>query len=79
MLTGKDTGKASKKGGKKKEATFLHRPVICICNDLYTPALRPLRQIALVVQFPPTHTARSGLDLLLARLYTKLSYLYYVS
>ncbi|KAK3859648.1 hypothetical protein Pcinc_034261 [Petrolisthes cinctipes] len=64
MLTGKDMGRATKKGSKKKEATVLHRPVICICNDLYTPALRPLRQIALVVQFPPTHTARLAQRLL---------------
>jgi chromosome transmission fidelity protein 18 len=24
----------------------LQRPIICICNDAYVPALRPLRQIA---------------------------------
>ena len=28
-----------KKGGKKKGMQVL-RPIICICNDLYTPALR---------------------------------------
>ncbi|VDM97469.1 unnamed protein product [Thelazia callipaeda] len=28
----------------------LRRPVICICNNLYTPALRELRSIALVLQ-----------------------------
>ncbi|PKA48644.1 hypothetical protein AXF42_Ash021053 [Apostasia shenzhenica] len=38
----------SKKG--HKFATLL-RPVICICNDLYAPALRPLRQIARVHMF----------------------------
>jgi len=34
------------------------RPIICICNELYTPALRPLRQLALVVPFPPTLPTR---------------------
>ncbi|KAA3455738.1 chromosome transmission fidelity protein 18-like protein [Gossypium australe] len=36
---------AKKKGSKTAPLT---RPVICICNDLYAPALRPLRQIAKV-------------------------------
>ncbi|KAF3457642.1 hypothetical protein FNV43_RR02300 [Rhamnella rubrinervis] len=36
---------STKKG--RKIAPLL-RPVICICNDLYAPALRPLRQIAKV-------------------------------
>ncbi|MED6218397.1 hypothetical protein PIB30_026360 [Stylosanthes scabra] len=46
---GKDLGKKSSKKGRKT-ATLL-RPVICICNDLYAPALRPLRQIAKVHMF----------------------------
>ncbi|TKY53598.1 Chromosome transmission fidelity protein 18-like [Spatholobus suberectus] len=37
--------KSSKKGSKTPS---LSRPVICICNDLYAPALRPLRQVAKV-------------------------------
>ena len=49
VLTGKQQGK--KKGSKPY--TVL-RPIICICNDLYTPALRPLKQLALVIPFPPT-------------------------
>lgn len=34
----------------------MRRPIICICNDLYAPALRPLRQYARIVRFrkPPT-------------------------
>ena len=36
----------------------LMRPVICICNDLYVPALRPLRQLSLLVPFPPTLSSR---------------------
>jgi chromosome transmission fidelity protein 18 len=38
-----------RKGSKKKGHTAVHRlsrPVICICNDLYAPALRALRQVA---------------------------------
>ncbi|XP_069181013.1 chromosome transmission fidelity protein 18 homolog isoform X3 [Procambarus clarkii] len=58
MLNGKETGGKGKKGKKKEGPLFLQRPVICICNELYTPALRPLRQMALVIQFPPTPTSR---------------------
>ncbi|KAL7419625.1 Chromosome transmission fidelity protein 18 [Cryptotrichosporon argae] len=36
---------------KKVPARPLRRPIICICNDLYAPALRPLRQVARVVRF----------------------------
>ncbi|XP_064457056.1 chromosome transmission fidelity protein 18 homolog [Ornithodoros turicata] len=43
---------------RKKEPSLLLRPVICICNDLYVPALRPLRQIALILHFPQMHRAR---------------------
>lgn len=41
-------------GGKKgKGSTALMRPIICICNDLYAPALRPLREAAGVVEVMP--------------------------
>ncbi|KAI3511528.1 hypothetical protein L1887_18682 [Cichorium endivia] len=43
------SGKTSSK--KKKKDMSLLRPVICICNDLYAPALRPLRQVAKVHVF----------------------------
>ncbi|XP_026387947.1 chromosome transmission fidelity protein 18 homolog [Papaver somniferum] len=42
-------GKVSSKRGKK--SATLSRPVICICNDLFAPALRPLRQVAKVHMF----------------------------
>ncbi|KAH1229062.1 Chromosome transmission fidelity protein 18 [Glycine max] len=42
---GQQERKSSKKGSK---TASLSRPVICICNDLYAPALRPLRQVAKV-------------------------------
>ncbi|KFK42813.1 hypothetical protein AALP_AA1G041900 [Arabis alpina] len=44
-----DNGKTSSK--KERRTAPLSRPVICICNDLYAPALRPLRQIAKVHVF----------------------------
>lgn len=52
-------GTAAKgKKGKKQPAKILKRPIICICNDVYVPALRPLRQIAFVLNFPPTASTR---------------------
>ena len=35
----------------KKRLKPLMRPIICICNDLYAPALRPLREVAKVFHF----------------------------
>ncbi|XP_061362875.1 uncharacterized protein LOC133306562 [Gastrolobium bilobum] len=44
-----DKGQLGRKSSKKGQKTAsLLRPVICICNDLYAPALRPLRQVAKV-------------------------------
>jgi len=54
VLSGNKTEKKSKKGGTGN----ILRPIICICNDLYTPALRPLRQLSLTVPFPPTRSSR---------------------
>lgn len=39
---------AGKRGRKNKS---LMRPVICICNDLYAPVIRPLRAVALSFTF----------------------------
>ncbi|KAH3863571.1 hypothetical protein DPMN_026560, partial [Dreissena polymorpha] len=49
-------GKEVKEGKKKKkeEGGILRRPIICICNDQYVPALRLLRQNALIINFPQT-------------------------
>ncbi|XP_071946299.1 chromosome transmission fidelity protein 18 homolog [Antedon mediterranea] len=52
-IKGPESGKKKKKG-----RSILLRPVICICNDLYVPALRPLRQMAFVSHFPPTISSR---------------------
>ncbi|CAB0014814.1 unnamed protein product [Nesidiocoris tenuis] len=53
-----DKGEAKSK--KKKGQGPLRRPIICICNDVYVPALRSLRQIAFTIVFPPTSSARLG-------------------
>ncbi|XP_020625554.1 chromosome transmission fidelity protein 18 homolog [Orbicella faveolata] len=53
-----------KKGRKKKKAGPLSRPIICICNDQYAPALRQLRQVAFLVAFPSTIPSRLATRLL---------------
>ncbi|CAN0227834.1 unnamed protein product, partial [Discosporangium mesarthrocarpum] len=40
-------------GGKKKKRKTLTRPLVLICNDQYTPALRPLRPLAKMFVFKP--------------------------
>ncbi|SPO23599.1 related to CTF18 - Chromosome Transmission Fidelity factor [Ustilago trichophora] len=54
----KAAGLASR--GKKQQRKGykpLLRPIICICNDLYAPSLRPLRPLAKLIRFnkPPTN------------------------
>ncbi|KAG5531224.1 hypothetical protein RHGRI_025995 [Rhododendron griersonianum] len=49
-------GKTSSR--KKHRSASLSRPVICICNDLYAPALRPLRQVAKVHIFVQPSVSR---------------------
>lgn len=49
--------KATKKKGPKKTGR-LSRPVICICNDLFAPALRSLREVARVYTFVQPSTSR---------------------
>ncbi|CAH7672155.1 P-loop containing nucleoside triphosphate hydrolase protein [Phakopsora pachyrhizi] len=48
-------GSTSKKNsidqGKKLDQRPLLRPIICICNDLYAPVLRPLRPISRIIRF----------------------------
>ncbi|XP_021290988.1 chromosome transmission fidelity protein 18 homolog isoform X2 [Herrania umbratica] len=43
-----DFGRENNANKKGRKTASLSRPVICICNDLYAPALRPLRQVAKV-------------------------------
>ena len=49
---GGDQAKASKKKGSSTPK--LSRPIICICNDLWAPSLKELRDVAHVFQFLPT-------------------------
>ncbi|XP_043944875.1 chromosome transmission fidelity protein 18 homolog [Protopterus annectens] len=57
---GETSGGPGGGGGKKKkkEGGLLMRPVICICNDQYVPALRQLRQQAFLLNFPQTLPSR---------------------
>lgn len=52
------SGTVAKKKKKEKGNSILKRPIICICNDAYVPALRSLRQIAFIINFPPTSSGR---------------------
>ncbi|XP_040893245.1 chromosome transmission fidelity protein 18 homolog isoform X2 [Toxotes jaculatrix] len=54
---GGEAGTETTKKKKKKESILL-RPIVCICNDLYVPALRPLRQQAFLLAFPQTQPSR---------------------
>ncbi|KAG6787907.1 hypothetical protein POTOM_003954 [Populus tomentosa] len=49
ITKGEQFGRVSSK--KRQKTASLTRPVICICNDIYAPALRPLRQVAKVHLF----------------------------
>jgi chromosome transmission fidelity protein 18 len=64
FVFGKYTGKAARGKKKGRGGSVLKRPVICICNDIYVPALRSLRQIAFIVHFPPTASSRLAQRLL---------------
>ncbi|GLI67361.1 hypothetical protein VaNZ11_011539 [Volvox africanus] len=48
----KAPGAKKRVGGRQgSQRRPLCRPIICICNDLYAPALRPLRDVARVFHF----------------------------
>jgi hypothetical protein len=53
-LHGNKTGKRN----KATHGTALTRPLICICNDHYTPALSELRKLSLVFVLQPPTQAR---------------------
>ncbi|KAG5440327.1 hypothetical protein PCANB_001897 [Pneumocystis canis] len=44
----------SKRNKIKSKKKLLLRPIICICNDLYTAALRPIKQYAKIIYFKQT-------------------------
>uniref|UniRef100_A0A5F8HAU6 Chromosome transmission fidelity protein 18 homolog n=1 Tax=Monodelphis domestica TaxID=13616 RepID=A0A5F8HAU6_MONDO len=65
IINRKDVGETETTGGaagggkkRKKEGGLLMRPIICICNDQYTPSLRQLKQQAFLLQFPQTLPSR---------------------
>lgn len=53
-----EAGAAGGTRHRRAEGALLMRPIICICNDQFTPSLRPLRQQAFLLQFPPTLPSR---------------------
>lgn len=57
FVSDKVVGKPNVKG-KSNAKNLLRRPIVCICNDMYVPALRQLRQIAFVVSFPQMESGR---------------------
>ncbi|KAK2577163.1 hypothetical protein KPH14_003320 [Odynerus spinipes] len=58
FVQGKSLKSRKNKMKTDKEGEICQRPIICICNELYTPSLRPLRNFALVIVVPPVSTAR---------------------
>lgn len=49
---------SSSSSKKNQRRRILNRPIICICNDLYAPALRVLRQKALIFKLDRPQTSR---------------------
>uniref|UniRef100_A0A2S2NZK5 Chromosome transmission fidelity protein 18 n=1 Tax=Schizaphis graminum TaxID=13262 RepID=A0A2S2NZK5_SCHGA len=58
FATEKRVNRKKKIDKKEEKSSILKRPIICICNDVYVPALRNLRQNAFVLNFPPTSSVR---------------------
>ena len=60
-LVERGAGAPRRARGGRARAKPLLRPIICVCNDLYAPALRPLRPLARVLRYtraPPSLMAR---------------------
>ncbi|CAL7936344.1 unnamed protein product [Xylocopa violacea] len=59
FIQGKLISKHKKdKAGSEKQSNVCYRPVICICNEPYTPSLRALRAVALIISVPEVSPAR---------------------
>ena len=72
-----DTGDGKSFDSSKKKAKGpgpLMRPIIAICNDLYAPALRPLRDVAKVFKITPPLNGRLNSRLREVCLAQKLSF-----
>ncbi|BFZ53349.1 Chromosome transmission fidelity protein 18 [Savitreella phatthalungensis] len=50
-----NAGAFTKSKRKRRSVKSLLRPIICICNDQYVSALRPLRQHCQIIQVRPLH------------------------
>ena len=48
----------TKKGSSSQSGSRVTRPIICICNNLYAPALRPLRTVAKIFVMRETRSER---------------------
>lgn len=59
----------------KKAAQPICRPIIAVCNDMYAPALRPLKGVAKIVQFkkPSVSTPLSDVSLFWFPMFTKVN------
>ncbi|TGZ77230.1 P-loop containing nucleoside triphosphate hydrolase protein [Ascodesmis nigricans] len=66
-VTRKHSGKRTRRG--RKNDFRLCRPIVAVCNDLYAPALKPLRQVAEIVQMrpPPRGLVEERLESIFAR------------
>ncbi|NXK51855.1 CTF18 protein, partial [Chauna torquata] len=60
IINSKEAEGEAAAGGRRRrrEGGLLLRPIVCICNDQYVPALRPLRQQAFLLNFPRTAPSR---------------------
>ncbi|CAG9466058.1 unnamed protein product [Pedinophyceae sp. YPF-701] len=52
---GAEGGEGARRAGA---GAVLRRPIICVCNDLFAPVLRPLRDVARVFKFTPPAAGR---------------------
>ncbi|XP_050526164.1 chromosome transmission fidelity protein 18 homolog isoform X2 [Daktulosphaira vitifoliae] len=68
----KKSSRKKKPNKQEEKSSILKRPIICICNDVYVPALRNLRQNAFVLNFPPTSSARLAERLMEISSYEKI-------
>eukprot|EP01126_Amoeba_proteus_P000278 TRINITY_DN10090_c0_g2_i1.p1 TRINITY_DN10090_c0_g2~~TRINITY_DN10090_c0_g2_i1.p1 ORF type:complete len:579 (+),score=138.76 TRINITY_DN10090_c0_g2_i1:1149-2885(+) len=54
----KDKARTTETSVGSKTGFRLHRPIICICNDPWVPALRSLKERAFVIKLPPPNSTQ---------------------
>ncbi|XP_012277633.1 chromosome transmission fidelity protein 18 homolog [Orussus abietinus] len=52
FVQGKLSARGKRRTGSERNVKGCRRPIVCICNELYTPSLRALRQFAYVIAVP---------------------------